>query len=165
MTLTTEYLNKIRVLLELGISHTEYIRKDYVEQDIIFLSNAYEEKFNHFLRKFRLSKEFDLASIREEISEFESALFVWTESLPYKSKTDGEGSNSLYSTLYAVLEGMDTLLEECLVDIQDSEVVDEDDEDEEHHYITDREDITETTVDETHFDEDDYDDVERCFPD
>lgn len=121
LTVTPQLKKQIKEILETGLNYCEFMKEKHNESpDVLFLVTAYKTKFDELNDKFTFNKEIDLEEFSENISNFESGLFAWYESLDHNMFGDGMRHNSLYTVLYAVLAGIDRVLEEALIIEQDS---------------------------------------------
>jgi hypothetical protein len=160
--ITTETRDKIHTILDMGISFIERNETTYKDNpDVMFIFNSFMMKFEEYYHQFRIRNEYDVAKYSDEISNFESALFAWTQTLSHTIPGDNLSSNSFYSVLYGVLVGIETLLEEAMIEYQDSDEYEEDIEEDDRQYL-------QSIVEDEEFDEDEEpleQDFERSFPD
>lgn len=158
LTITQQTKKKVLEILNNGIDYCEYmLEKHDTDCDVLFLVKSYDNKFSALMHRFRLKSEIDLEEFSDEISRFESGLFAWYDNLDHNMFGDDMTKNSLYSVLYAVLSAVDRVLEEDLLDQQDSDGYDAEEEEGEFIIETDTVEDDEDCIEPEH--------VERCFPD
>lgn len=118
--ISNELKNKIIVILTMGTTFIENTKSEYKENaDIKFLFNAFDMKFKFYINFFNKEKEFDLLIFKDDITAFENALFAWSETLIHIIPCDSNSKNGYYTVLYGVLQGVESLLEQDMIEYQD----------------------------------------------
>ncbi len=146
---------KIKQLFDMGNIFCETQSEKYIDRpDVIFIVSAFEKAFGEFSFKLRLKKDYDIELYHDEIFNLDNILSSWREHLVYRLPDDSDKGNDLYSVLFSVLQGVDTIIDE------DHFYWEEDEEDEE---ITNEEDNydLEPDIHLSSHDDDDY--LERTF--
>lgn len=113
MTLHDKTLGKINQLFNMGDIFCEQQLIKYQEApDVSFIIGAFEKIFSDFNFKLKLKKEFTIEQYHEEIFNFDSIMASWREHLIYYISTDSNSKNDLYSVLFSILQGIETILED-----------------------------------------------------
>ena len=137
--ITKETKDKIIILLDMGITYLENVIESHEDCfDMLFITNAYSNKFNELYDLFKYRNEVDDEKFDKDMFSFESALFVWTETLTHNLPDNDITKNSIYDVLYGVLTGISNLLEQDLINQQDNEIDEDTDEDTDEEILVER---------------------------
>lgn len=100
---------KIFELLKLGESFITQNYESDLKPDLMFILNAFDKKFSLIKSEISTSK-FDMDKYHDSIYDFDNILSTWFDNLSYKM--DNDDGNSHYIVLFAVLQGIDNIINE-----------------------------------------------------
>lgn len=131
MKLHDKTKDKIKQLFEMGDNFCEtQIEKYAAYPDVMFVVGAFDTAFRDFSFKLRMKKEYSVEIYHNEIFDLDNVLSSWQEHLAHHLPDNSHNSNDLYSVLFSILQGAESIIdddhfywEEDEEEIEDEEII------------------------------------------
>lgn len=113
MKLHDKTISKINQLFNMGEGFCEQQLVKYEDApDVSFIINAFDTIFTDFKFKLKIKEAYTIELYHEEIFNFDSIMASWREHLTYYITSDSNDKNDLYSVLFSILQGIETIVED-----------------------------------------------------
>jgi len=104
---------KIKQLFDMGDVFCEQQLLKYEDApDVSFVINAFEKIFTDYKFKILMKNDYTVEMYHDDIFNFDSVMSSWREHLAYYIASDMNDKNDLYSVLFSILQGIETILDD-----------------------------------------------------
>jgi hypothetical protein len=127
---TTEKINK---LLQMGKKFLEKYEENE-SADVVFICSSFATKFSEYKTDIAI-KRFNSETFKDEIYDFDNVMSSWMNNLPYRIEVE-ENNNGIYTTLFSILQGVNSLIGDDHFAWDDDHSVDDETESDTHERYT-----------------------------